>query len=78
MRLRACSVLCCAGSVLALPMQGAGRPLFAMLSCLPTLLLQSMGGRVTPEVVAAVDQELAGLSAAPPTLPWSGGGGRKK
>ncbi len=42
------------------------------------LLLQSTGGRLTGEVVQAVDAELAGLSAVPPALPWSGGGSRKR
>ena len=33
--------------------------------------MQSKGQRLDPHVVAAVDEELRGLSAAPPQLPWT-------
>lgn len=37
-----------------------------------------MGGRVSGEVVEAVDAELAGLNPTPPSLPWGAAGGRKR
>lgn len=67
-----------------LPCPSARRPLSrcccirAASSRRPAPSLQSTGGRVTAEVAAAVEQELSALSAAPPVLPWSGGGGRKR
>lgn len=39
--------------------------------------IQSTGGQLSSEVAAAVDAELAGLSAAPPSLPWTGRGSRR-
>ncbi|KAL4436954.1 hypothetical protein ABPG75_004093 [Micractinium tetrahymenae] len=40
--------------------------------------IESTGGRVTSEVLQAVDAELAGLSSVPPALPWSSSGSRKR
>lgn len=39
--------------------------------------IESTGGQLSSEVVAAVDAELAGLSAAAPQLPWAGRGSRR-
>lgn len=39
--------------------------------------IQSTGGQLSGEVATAVDAELAGLSAAPPSLPWTGRGSRR-
>lgn len=39
--------------------------------------IQSTGGQLSSEVAAAVDAELASLSAAAPSLPWTGRGSRR-
>lgn len=39
--------------------------------------IESTGGRLTGEVVEAVDGELAGLSSVPPSLPWASAGRKR-
>jgi hypothetical protein len=39
--------------------------------------IESTGGRLSGEVVEAVDRELASLSTVPPRLPWASAGRKR-